>query len=94
MMARDRRIGLLHLGHSSGSTAQVRRTRAAQRLVAILLSLNNKALFWLWYSFFFCLSPLRYLDIVLRKHPMAHTIAATASLVGRKPLGADDSTVG
>jgi hypothetical protein len=55
-----------------------------QSYLAMLFSFGNKRLFWVWYSFFFCLSPLKFLDIFLRKHPMASTIASGYGIIGTK----------
>ncbi|MFH1309454.1 MAG: class I SAM-dependent methyltransferase [Candidatus Omnitrophota bacterium] len=56
-----------------------------QEWFAMLLSFGIKALYLLLHIFIMCLTfPIKFIDIILRYHPMAENIAASYILIGRK----------
>jgi len=58
-----------------------------QEWLAMVLSLGSTALYRLLHvALMVATFPLKYLDAVLRRHPMAGTIALSFALIARKPL--------
>lgn len=55
-----------------------------QEWLAIALSFGSRRLYWTWYFLLFALTPLKFLDIVLVRHPMATQIASGFVIKVRK----------
>jgi SAM-dependent methyltransferase len=55
-----------------------------QEWLAMALSFRSTTLYWFFYSVFFVLAPLKYLDVLLRKHPMARNIASGFTITATK----------
>ena len=48
------------------------------------LSLRSRTLYWFFYTVFFVLAPLKYLDVIMNKHPMARNIASGFTITATK----------
>ncbi len=57
-----------------------------QEWIALLLSFNSLALYRFIYPLTFILSPLKYLDVLLDRHPARDRIATGSYVFARKPL--------
>jgi len=56
-----------------------------QEWLAMLLSLGSRRLYWFWYFVLFAITPLKFLDYLLARHPMANQISSGFTLYAEKP---------
>jgi SAM-dependent methyltransferase len=56
-----------------------------QEWLAMLLSLGSRRLYWFWYFVLFAITPLKFLDFLLARHPMAAQISSGFTLYAEKP---------
>ena len=57
-----------------------------QEWLAMCLSFGSRRLYWIFYFLLFILFPLKYLDILLTRHPMSEKIASGFLVTASKPL--------
>lgn len=55
-----------------------------QEWLALVFSLGSRRLYWLFYYLFFLITPVKMLDLLLAKHPMAKNIASGFSITASK----------
>ena len=62
-----------------------------QEWIALLLSFNSLALYKIIYPLTFILSPLKYFDVILNRHPARDRIATGCYVFARKPARTDST---
>ncbi len=55
-----------------------------QEWLALIFSLGSRRLYWVFYYLFFLVTPLKFLDVLLARHPMASNIASGFSITASK----------
>ena len=78
---------LLHIKVGAGPTSSM--LWVLQEWLAMVLSFGNMKLYRLLQVALLCLFPLKYLDILLEKHPAASTLASGFIIRVKKPLTED-----
>jgi SAM-dependent methyltransferase len=73
----------LHVTVAGGPTSAL--VWILQEWLAITLSFGSKTLYWVIYVLAFALTPIKFLDAALQRHPMAAKIASGFVLTARKP---------
>ncbi len=83
------RFDVLESGYNRGPASTMAHLSAHS--LAIMLSFNSRMLYGILVDLLkWPLAPFKYLDALLKRHPMAHVVANGAYVVGRKPAMAAD----